>query len=263
MADWISFWDSDHPIYVNARHRDVHYRRIAEDIRRYVPSSDAVVLDYGCGEALHARLVAAAAGRLVLCEAAPQVRAALAGRFEDAPDIAVTSPDELSAMPDGSFDLIVMHSVAQYLTSDQLAALLVLFRRLLKPGGALLLGDVIPPDVSAITDAGSLIGFAAASGFLGAALVGLVRTGLSDYWRLRQQLGLARYRIEDITGMLAAAGLSARLMPKNIGHNPARMTFMARPDPGAVDAAPPGADAVGQSADPVGQNADRVRSNAD
>jgi hypothetical protein len=117
--------------------------------------------------------------------------------------------------------------------------------------------------VSAITDAGSLIGFAAASGFLAAALVGLVRTGLSDYWRLRQQLGLARYRIEDITGMLAAAGLSARLMPKNIGHNPARMTFMARPEPGAVDAARPGADAVGQNADPVGQNADPVGQNAD
>ena len=37
MADWISFWNSDHPIYVNARHRDVHYRGIADDVSRYVP----------------------------------------------------------------------------------------------------------------------------------------------------------------------------------------------------------------------------------
>ena len=67
--DWISFWNSDHPIYVNARHRDVHYRGIADDVAAYVPPG-ATVLDYGCGEALHAELIAAKAGRLILCEAA-------------------------------------------------------------------------------------------------------------------------------------------------------------------------------------------------
>ena len=55
MTDWISFWDTSHSIYVNARHRDVHYRGIAEEVRRYVPSPDAVVMDYGCGEALQDR----------------------------------------------------------------------------------------------------------------------------------------------------------------------------------------------------------------
>ena len=40
--DWISFYDFKHSvIYVNARHRDVHYRTIAEDIRGYVPSPAA------------------------------------------------------------------------------------------------------------------------------------------------------------------------------------------------------------------------------
>ncbi len=39
MSDWIDFYDFKHSvIYVNARHRDVHYRTIAEDIRAYVPS---------------------------------------------------------------------------------------------------------------------------------------------------------------------------------------------------------------------------------
>jgi hypothetical protein len=65
MGNWIAFWDSDHSIYVNERHRDVHYRTIAEDIRRYVPAG-ATVLDYGCGEALHADIVVADASRLIL-----------------------------------------------------------------------------------------------------------------------------------------------------------------------------------------------------
>ena len=55
MSDWVKFYDFKHSvIYVNARHRDVHYHRIAEDIGAYVPSPTAHVLDYGCGEATSA-----------------------------------------------------------------------------------------------------------------------------------------------------------------------------------------------------------------
>ena len=64
MSDWRSFWDSNHSIYVNARHKDVHYREVAEGIAAYVPGPGARVLDYGCGEALHAEVVAAVAGEL-------------------------------------------------------------------------------------------------------------------------------------------------------------------------------------------------------
>ena len=56
--DWVSFYDFKHSvIYVNARHRDVHYRKIAEDIRAYVPGKNARVLDYGCGEAASAKVI--------------------------------------------------------------------------------------------------------------------------------------------------------------------------------------------------------------
>ena len=98
MGDWIAFWDSEHSIYVNARHRDVHYRRIAQDIRAHLPAG-AAVLDYGCGEALHADIVAETAGRLILCEAAPMVRAALGRRFGNNPKIEVRAPEEIAALP--------------------------------------------------------------------------------------------------------------------------------------------------------------------
>src|SRR4051812_26286990 len=109
MADWISFWDSQHSIYVSDRHGDVHYRRIAGDIRAHVPDPDAVVLDYGPGEALFAEHVAVACHRLVLCEAAPHVRETLARRYEGHDKIQVAAPEDLLLMPDASFDLIVMH----------------------------------------------------------------------------------------------------------------------------------------------------------
>src|SRR5664279_2883117 len=120
MSDWISFYDFKHSvIYVNARHRDVHYRTIAQDIRAYVPSPSAQVLDYGCGEANSADLVAAACGHLTLVEAAPNVRAALSARYTGNGKISVLTPDAAAAMPAGTFDLIVMHSVAQYLSGGE------------------------------------------------------------------------------------------------------------------------------------------------
>jgi SAM-dependent methyltransferase len=241
MGDWIAFWDSEHSIYVSARHRDVHYRTIAQDIAKLIRAhsaskirenallgpAGAAVLDYGCGEALHAATVAASTRRLILCEAAPHVRTTLARRFAGDGRIEVRAPAEVATLTKGSLDVIVLHSVAQYLTPDELDALLVVFRRLLAQQGVLILGDVVPPNVAAWSDAAALLRFAAANGFLGAALIGLARTVLSDYWRLRSQLGLTRYSEAAMLEKLARAGFSATRAPANIGHNQARMTFTA------------------------------------
>jgi len=228
-AGWLKFWDSSHSIYVNARHRDVHYNLIAQQIAALVPSPRARVLDYGCGETLHADRVAAAAGELLLAEGAPRVRAGIAARFADNLKIRALAPDEVGRLPDRSLDLIVLHSVAQYLTPEELAKLFTLFHRLLRADGILVVSDIIPSDVAASTDALALLRFGAESGFFIAAVTGLARTFLSDYWRLRTRYGLTRYGEAVMTDKLAAAGFVAQRAAHNIGHNQARMAFMARP----------------------------------
>jgi SAM-dependent methyltransferase len=228
MGGWIAFWDSEHAIYVNARHRDVHYRVIAEDIARYIHSG-AHVLDYGCGEALHAEIPAAAASELILCEAAPKVRASLATRFAGNSKIKVMAPEQVSALPDQSLDLIVMHSVAQYITKAEMKELLVLFRRLLKPDGQLVLGDIIPMHVLALTDALALLRLARREGFFFAACFGLLRTLMSNYWDLRTELGLTRYDKDEILAMLIREKFWATNAQANLGHNQARVTYLGRP----------------------------------
>lgn len=229
MRAWIDFYDSAHSIYVNARHRDIHFRRLASDLAGYVRPG-AVVLDYGCGEALHADIAAGEAERLILVEPAPGVRARLATRFAQHAKIEVRSAEDLAALADHSVDLVIMHSVAQYLTGDELDATLRQFHRLLRPSGLLVLGDVIAPTTSAATDALALLSFGAHDGFFIAAVVGLGRTVLSSYRRLRSTLGLARYDVAAVTARLAAAGFGAERAAHNIGHNQARMTFLARPN---------------------------------
>jgi SAM-dependent methyltransferase len=229
ITDWLEFWDNPHFIYVSARHKDVHYRLVATDIAALVPKPDARVLDYGSGEALHADIVAAGTGELMLCEAAPSVRAGLEKRFADNPKIRVVAPHEIARMPEHSLDLIVMHSVAQYVTPTGAGVLFALFHRILKPDGLLVVSDVVQPQTAAATDAWTLLRFGAANGFFFAALWGLTRTLLSDYWRLRSHLGLTRYAQAVIIDKLAAAGFTAERAPANIGHNQERRTYFARP----------------------------------
>ena len=230
MSDWISFYDFKHSvIYVNARHRDVHYRTIATDIRAYVPRHSANVLDYGCGEATSADLVAAASSHLSLVEAAPNVRAALKARYEGNAKISVLTPDEAAARPDGSFDLIVMHSVAQYLSEAEFERLLKAFHELVKPDGLVIVGDIVPARLAAPYAALALLRFAIANGFFWAALGGLMRIFVSDYLRLKKTVGLSHYDEAAMLAKLTAAGFTAKRAPRNIGHNQRRMTFLARP----------------------------------
>jgi ubiquinone/menaquinone biosynthesis C-methylase UbiE len=156
------------------------------------------------------------------------VRARLAARFAGNAKIAVRAPDEIAAMAAQSIDTIVMHSVAQYLSAAELDDLLNLFRRLLKPGGLLVVGDVIPRNLRAIDDAVELLRFAAREGFLFAAVTGLIRTYFSAYRQLRQSLGISRYERSEIEAKFRAAGFTIEQAGTNIGHNAKRMTFLAR-----------------------------------
>ena len=229
MDDWIDYYDSTHTIYASKLHRDLHFQVIARDIIGYISSPDAVVLDYSCGEALSATKVADACATLILAEPAPGVRGRLIARFAPNTKIRVRAPDELRRMPEASIDLVVMNSVAQYMTEPELDAALGVIRRLLKPTGRLVLGDILRPEVGMGRDVLALLRFAGAHGFLKDALIGLAATALSDYRQLRTKIGLQRYSEADMLAKLKKTGFSAVRAPKNIGHNPWRMTFVAHP----------------------------------
>jgi SAM-dependent methyltransferase len=186
------------------------------------------VLDYGCGEATSADLVAAASGHLTLVEAAPNVRAALAARYAGNPKITVIAAGAIEAQPAASFDLIVMHSVAQYLSGTELDGLLATFRRLLKPDGLFIIGDIVPPRFAAPAAAIALLRFGAANGFFWAAVGGLMRIFVSDYFRLKKTVGLSHYTEAAMLDKLKKAGFAAERAAHNIGHNQRRMTFQAR-----------------------------------
>ena len=227
--NWRDYWNQDTPIYLGERHKLLHYRLVANDVIGLIPSAEAAVLDHGCGEALFADRVAGKCGHLYLCDAAPLVRERLCGRFEGDDRITILAPEDLSTLADASLDLIVVNSLLQYLTLEELRDLLKLWRSKLKGDGKLVLADVIPPDVSPVTDARALLSFAWQGGFLKSALLGLARTAFSEYRKIREEIGLSQYTEEDMRDLLDEAGFGAERLPRNMGHNQARMTFLARP----------------------------------
>lgn len=227
--NWRDYWNQDTPIYTGERHKLLHYRLIANDIIGLIPSPGAAVLDYGCGEALFADKIAAKCARLILSDAAPLVRERLNERFKGNGRITVLSTDDVADLPDASFDLIVVNSLVQYLSLDEFRALLKLARDKLKDDGRLILGDIIPPDISPITDAKALLSFAWQGGFLRSALTGLARTAFSEYRKIREEVGLAQYSEEEIVDLLEDAGFNPERAARNLGHNQARMTFVGRP----------------------------------
>jgi ubiquinone/menaquinone biosynthesis C-methylase UbiE len=228
MDEWIDYYDSTHTIYASKLHRDLHFQVIARDIIGYISSQDQVVLDYACGEALFAARVADACSKLFLAEPAPGVRGRLIARFAPNTKIRVRSLDDLRTMEEKSIDLVVMNSVAQYMTPEELDSAFAVIRRLLRPAGRLVLGDILRPEVGMAQDVLALLKFAKTHGFLKDALYGLASTALSDYRQLRSRVGLQRYSEDEMIGKLAASGFSASRARSNIGHNPWRMTFVAR-----------------------------------
>jgi ubiquinone/menaquinone biosynthesis C-methylase UbiE len=228
MDEWIDYYDSTHTIYASKLHRDLHFHIIARDIIGYISSPDAVLLDYACGEALSAAKVADACAKLYLAEPAPGVRGRLIARFAPNTKIRVRSLDDLRKMEEKSVDLAVVNSVAQYMTPAELDTAFAVIRRLLKPGGRLVLGDILRPEVGMARDVLALLRFALTHGFLKDALIGLVSTALSDYRHLRARVGLQRYSEAEMIEKLAASGFTASRAHFNIGHNPWRMTFVAR-----------------------------------
>ena len=150
---WRDFFDRDHALYVNERHKMLHADLVAKGVAAHIPDPQASVLDYGCGEALGAPYVSERCGKLYLFDTAPSVRAKLLAANVNRPNISVLDDAGVAAIPDRSLDMIVVVSVLQYVGEAELARLLGTFHDKLKDNGRLVLADIIPKDVSPIDDA--------------------------------------------------------------------------------------------------------------
>ncbi len=168
--------------------------------------------------------IVARGGRVFLYDAAGGRRPRLRQRYSHLDGIVV--PDELSVL-DQTCDMVLLISVIQYLPREDLPALLAQLHHMLKPGGKLLVGDILGPANSVAGDVMSLLRFAWREAFLVEAVKGLLRTFNSNYHLRRKTLGLSSYAIDDILDRLDEAGFDASPLSRNIGHAHHRRSILA------------------------------------
>jgi SAM-dependent methyltransferase len=224
---WLDFWNGSNFIYVSLKHLVAHHQQLLADLAPLLPERGAVVLDYGCGDSLLARSLAERGLTTLLYDRSSAVQKRLRGRLGDVPGVHVLDEAAFARLPPGSVDFVLVISVVQYLSEADLDVLLGQLWRLLRPGGRLLLADVMDPATPMRRDVTSLLALARRSGFVLQAILGLIATYFSPYRRLRKAIGLTSYSVDAMLAKLAAAGLSARRLPANVGPSAHRLCFLA------------------------------------
>jgi SAM-dependent methyltransferase len=227
-GSWLDFWNGQNFIYVSPKHLVAHYERLLTDLDPLLPKQrGAVVLDYGCGDALMAPSLASRGLLMQLYDRSSAVRERLRNGSGAVAGVRVLDDAKLASQTPGSLDMVLINSVVQYLSEAEFDGLLRDVGQLLRPGGRLLLSDVIEPGTPMHRDILSLLALAVRHGFVMRAIFGLAATFFSPYRRLRKTLGLSCYSCEAVLAKLAAAGLSARRLPHNVGPSAHRLCFLA------------------------------------
>lgn len=226
---WKSYWEQLDDRQTTFRVQSQEY---VENLTRSLPLDPGMrVLDFGCGFCHVAEMLAPRVGELFLWDATANMRRharARMARFANVRYLDLSRPDE--SLPDPRLDLILVNSVCQYMTPEEFSGWLGHWRRLLGPGGRVVVSDLIPPEHRGSRELFTLLKFSARRGFLLRA-VWQALGEVTRYHRTRQSRPLTRFSKDDLTRRGAAAGLRAEFLPRNLTHFPARITAIFSPAP--------------------------------
>lgn len=226
---WVHFWNKENNIHASSLHRETHYQVLGADVLELLPKDrPLVLLDWGCGEA-HAASFWSKHGILVfLYDPTPRLDAYIKKRFREADMIKVLELKDVKGLSSNSLDAVLIYSVLQYIPKEDIEETLALLHRLLKSGGMLILGDIVPPSNSLYSDILDVlsVGWRHGLRLFTHVVKGLVLTAFSDYRTFRDRNGFSLYSDEEMQKIASKAGFSLRKARKNIGLSNYRTTYM-------------------------------------
>jgi ubiquinone/menaquinone biosynthesis C-methylase UbiE len=221
---WRNFFIADRASRASDRYPAIYYEDIAKAIAAQIPAPGAVVLDYACGAAPAASLIAEHCSTVYLYDPTPKMQTILRQRYAANPKVKILNEAQVRALPDGALDMVLFNGLFQYLTLAQCTDAVDFAAAKLRLGGRLVVADVIPPHADPLSDSWALVEYAYRGGFLLAAL----RGALSRSRPLRRRIALTTFTIPDMQRLLATHGFETRRADRNIGHNQMHMTFLAK-----------------------------------
>ncbi len=193
----------------------------ARNLKAVLPLSSATrVLDFGCGYGFVAEQLAPAVGELYLWDAAPSMRRHAVDLLTRHANVHLLDPDAPPAL-----DLILVNSVVQYMTPEELRGWLERWRGWLTPAGRVILADLIPPGHSPWRDLFSLVCFSLRRGYFLRAMRN-VRATHARYRQAEQARPLYRPGHEEIRRLAEETGYAVEFLPRNLTHFRGRRTAL-------------------------------------
>jgi SAM-dependent methyltransferase len=223
---WRDYWEGISPDKAFFRH----------EARDYVERLNAAVgldntqnvLDFGCGFGHVAEFVAPRVASVRIWDSAVSVREAAVHRLRDLANVDLLDlggPEAPSEMQ--GLDLILIHSVIQYMSPDELKAQLAVWRDLLAVDGRIVISDVIPPDVDTTKELIGFLRFGLRNGFLFDAILNGLKE-IPRYFGTRKTGSLLCLAPEELRDQAMQAGLDCEVLAQNLSYRQQRFTVVLR-----------------------------------
>jgi SAM-dependent methyltransferase len=220
--DWQVYWERLSDTQRLFREQSEEYVRNLDIMLRIDPR--ARVLDFGCGFGHVAEMLSSKVGELFLWDASANMRRHARLRLASRRNITFLDLSDPKALPYHlRFDLILVNSVVQYITFEQFSAWLVRWRKMLAPGGSIVISDLIPLDYVAICDIVDLLRLSKRRGFLLRA-ISQAAGEIWRYWSVRRSRPLYRIGREELCERAKATGLAISFLSTNLTHFTKRFT---------------------------------------
>jgi SAM-dependent methyltransferase/ribosomal protein S18 acetylase RimI-like enzyme len=187
-------------------------------------------LDFGCGFGHTATRLAPHVGAVAIWDASSNVRLRAREKTRALANIELAdfSTGRIDA-GDPGFDLILAHSVLQYMSEDEILAWLAKWREMLRPQGRIVLSDLIPPQAGGVGELLDYLWFALRHGFFWDAFIAGLRES-ANYSRARRERPLTVVPRARLESWARQSGLVVEWLPENLSHRRARATAVLKKD---------------------------------
>lgn len=225
QKSWRSYWNQPSTYEEVHRAQAVHY---VDNLMAISPlDSKARVLDFGAGFGFVAEALVGKVGRMYLWDISESMRnqaRRLLARYRNVEFLDLSSVH--ASVPVRSCDLIIVNSVVQYMTVEELASWLVRWRAMLSPKGRIVLSDLVPSDPPALFfELYEALAFSVRCGMFLHVISPRQIRALKRYWNTRKETGpLLRIGEDTLRRLASDAGLAVQILSGNLTHFSKRMT---------------------------------------
>lgn len=219
---WVSYWEELPEGQLLFRPEADEYVRNL--LAAFPLTSQTRLLDFGCGYGFIAEALAPRVGECLIWDAASTMCKHTLARLAHCSNVRLL---DLKA-PSAGLNLILVNSVVQYMTPDELASWLARWQMMLAPAGQIVISDLIPPGHSFFKDVLSLLRFSIRRGYLFRAICNVLATR-KRYQEAEHAQPLYHPAREEVTRLAQTAGLKTHFLDRNLTHFRGRTTAVLTP----------------------------------